>query len=163
MSQPIPELLKTLRCPGCGGLLRQSDAGDTAQAEFSLECVECRELFPVLHGIPRMLLPEMRALLSEEAAEISDDPQIKTARSFGYEWTQFSEMYGEWEEGFRAYMQPHGPDFFRGKKVLDAGCGSGRFAYYAAKFGAEVWAIDLGSAVEVARRNTEAQVNVQVV
>jgi 2-polyprenyl-3-methyl-5-hydroxy-6-metoxy-1,4-benzoquinol methylase len=164
MSQPIEEMLKTLRCPACGGSLRRSDARDPAEAEYSLECVECSELFPVLHGIPRMLSPEMRvALLSEEEAELSDDPQIKTARSFGYEWTKFSEMYGEWEVGFRAYMQPHDPEFFRGKKVLDAGCGSGRFAYYAAKFGAEVWAIDLGSAVEVARRNTEAAGKVQVV
>jgi SAM-dependent methyltransferase len=60
-------------------------------------------------------------------------------------------------------MQPHGPEFFRGKRVLDAGCGNGRFAYYAAKYGAEVWAIDLGPAVEVTRRNTEHAGIVQVV
>src|ERR1700750_1502005 len=63
-------------------------------------------------------------------------------------------MYQEWEQTFLAYMQPHGPEFFKGKKVLDAGCGNGRFAHYAAKYGAEVWAMDLGPAVEVARRNT---------
>jgi SAM-dependent methyltransferase len=71
-------------------------------------------------------------------------------------------MYDEWERQFLDYMQPHGPEFFRGKKVLDAGCGNGRFAYYAAKYGAEVWAIDLGPAVEVARHNTES-VNVHAV
>jgi magnesium-protoporphyrin O-methyltransferase len=46
------------------------------------------------------------------------------------------------------------PMDLRGRRVLDAGCGSGRHAYYAARFGAEVCAIDLGPAVEVARRNT---------
>jgi SAM-dependent methyltransferase len=71
-------------------------------------------------------------------------------------------MYDEWEKQFLDYMQPHAADFFPGKKILDAGCGNGRFAYYAAKYGAEVWAIDLGAAVEVARRNTQSR-NVHVV
>ncbi|HEY2963249.1 MAG TPA: class I SAM-dependent methyltransferase, partial [Pyrinomonadaceae bacterium] len=47
--------------------------------------------------------------------------------------------------------------------VLDAGCGNGRFAYYAGKYAREVWAIDLGPAVEVARKNTAALENVHVV
>src|SRR5713226_4200894 len=66
-------------------------------------------------------------------------------------------------QSFLDYMQPHDPDFFRGKKVLDAGCGNGRFAYHAARSGAEVWAIDLGPAIEVARRNTEPASKVQVI
>lgn len=69
----------------------------------------------------------------------------------------------EWEKNFLDYMTPHGPDFFRGKRVLDAGCGSGRHAFYAARFGAQVWAMDLGPAVQVARRNTEASESVHVV
>jgi SAM-dependent methyltransferase len=72
-------------------------------------------------------------------------------------------MYAEWEKQFLDYMQPHKADFFKGKKVLDAGCGNGRFAYYAGKYAAEVWAIDLGPAVEVARKNTASLTNVQVV
>ena len=40
-------------------------------------------------------------------------------------------------------------DFFRGKRVLDAGCGTGRHAYFAAPYGAsEVVALDLSDAVE---------------
>jgi SAM-dependent methyltransferase len=72
-------------------------------------------------------------------------------------------MYAEWEKQFLDYMQPHKPDFFKGKKVLDAGCGNGRFAYYAGKYAREVWAIDLGPAVEVARKNTASLDNVNVV
>jgi SAM-dependent methyltransferase len=72
-------------------------------------------------------------------------------------------MYAEWEKQFLNYMQPHMPDFFKGKRVLDAGCGNGRFAYYAAKYAREVWAIDLGPAVEVARKNTASLGNVHVV
>jgi SAM-dependent methyltransferase len=51
-------------------------------------------------------------------------------------------------------MQPRRPEFFGGKLVLDAGCGTGRHAYYAAKFGARVVAVDLSDAIDVARENT---------
>jgi SAM-dependent methyltransferase len=111
-----------------------------------------------------LLSPFREALLGEDGASTNvDDQQVRTALSFGYEWTRFPEMYAEWEQNFLAYMHPHGPDFFRGKKILDAGCGNGRFAHYAAKYGAEVWAIDLGPAVEVARKNTKNSAGVQVV
>jgi 2-polyprenyl-3-methyl-5-hydroxy-6-metoxy-1,4-benzoquinol methylase len=129
-----------------------------------LECANCSEMFPVVADVPRLLLSPLReALLGDQAAAGSAEPQVKTALSFGFEWTRFPEMYKEWNQSFLDYMQPHGPEFFRGKKVLDAGCGNGRFAYYAAKYGAEVWAIDLGPAVEVARKNTEQAGVVQVV
>src|SRR5213595_882773 len=150
MSLSEEKLIATLRCPNCGGELSHA-TGDT-----SLACEPCSLDFPIVNGVPRMLLPAMReALSSKDSQSDFDKRQAETALSFGYEWTRFPEMYREWHESFLKYMQPHGPDFFRGKKVLDAGCGNGRFAYYAAKYGAEVWAIDLGSAVEVARQNTE--------
>jgi hypothetical protein len=97
-----------------------------------LECEACKLSFPIKDGIPRMVLPELRkALAGEGSVTGTDAKQVETALSFGYEWQRFSEMYDEWERQFLDYMQPHGPEFFRGKKVLDAGCGSGRFAYYA--------------------------------
>lgn len=111
-----------------------------------------------------MLLPTIRAAFQEnESTSMFDAKQAKTALSFGYEWSRFHEMYAEWKKQFLDYMQPHGPEFFKGKKVLDAGCGSGRFAYYAGQYAREVWAIDLGPAVEVARRNTAELKNVHVV
>jgi hypothetical protein len=39
-------------------------------------------------------------------------------------------MYQEWERNFLEYMSPHTPDFFRGKRAPDAGCGAGRHAQY---------------------------------
>lgn len=111
-----------------------------------------------------MLLPPLReALLGRGEASGFDAKQVETALSFGFEWHRFPEMYAEWEKQFLDYMQPHPAEFFRGKRILDAGCGNGRFAYYATKYGAEVWAIDLGPAVEVARRNTESLGNTHVV
>jgi SAM-dependent methyltransferase len=84
------------------------------------------------------------------------EAKLKTAASFGYEWQRFHQLRDEWERNFLEYMQPHGPDFFPGKRVLDAGCGTGRHAYYAAKFGADVLAVDLSDAIDVAQANTAA-------
>ncbi len=148
----IEKLLETLRCPSCRSALTPSS--DT------LFCARCNTTYPIVDGIPRLLLPAMRDALNSEKGATSIEAD--TARSFGYEWHRFPEMYDEWEKQFLNYMQPHAADFFPGKKILDAGCGNGRFAYYAAKYGAEVWAIDLGPAVEVAHRNTQAR-NVHVV
>ncbi len=154
MSDDLTKLLETLRCPRCRGELLPAD---------DLKCAHCDISYPITGGIPRLLLPTMRdALNGASQASQNDERQAETAQSFGYEWHRFPEMYDEWEKQFLEYMRPHAADFFPGKKILDAGCGNGRFAYYAAKYGAEVWAIDLGSAVEVARRNTESR-NVHVV
>lgn len=154
MVEGVEKLLETLRCPAC-----------RVELSFSttLNCARCGNSYPIVDGIPRLLLPAMRdALRGEGSASGNEERQAETAHSFGYEWHRFPEMYQEWEQQFLDYMQPHAADFFPGKKILDAGCGNGRFAYYAAKYGAEVWAIDLGPAVEVARRNTQTR-NVHVV
>jgi SAM-dependent methyltransferase/uncharacterized protein YbaR (Trm112 family) len=155
MNTDLDKLLETLRCPNCRAALSGS-ADD-------LSCASCGNSYPFIDGIPRLLLPAMHeALLGNGSATDSASRQVETALSFGYEWHRFPEMYDEWERQFLDYMHPHAADFFPGKKILDAGCGNGRFAYYAGKYGADVWAIDLGPAVEVARRNTDAR-NVHVV
>jgi SAM-dependent methyltransferase/uncharacterized protein YbaR (Trm112 family) len=162
MSFSTEKLLETLRCPGCQGQLSVK-ANASNNHDVCFECPNCGEQFPVINNIPRLVLSPLRkALAGQESASEIDDRQVRTAQSFGYEWTRFPEMYAEWEQSFLNYMHPHGPEFFRDKKVLDAGCGNGRFAHYAGKYGAEVWAIDLGPAVEVARINTEHAGKVQV-
>jgi SAM-dependent methyltransferase len=129
-----------------------------------LECLGCDETFPVVHGVPRLLLPSLRrAILEGGSAQGAEARKAATAESFGFEWARFSEIRNEWERNFLEYMAPRSPEFFRGKRVLDAGCGNGRHAHFAAKFGAEVVAADLGPAVEVARRNTAMFDSVQVV
>ncbi len=151
------KLLETLRCPACRGVL-------SLTSNDELSCTACSITFPIINGIPRLLLSPFReALLGNGATSGLDDKQVKTALSFGYEWHRFPEMYAEWERQFLEYVQPHAAEFFHGKKILDAGCGNGRFAYYATKYGAEVWAIDLGPAVEVAARNTNSVGTAQVI
>jgi SAM-dependent methyltransferase/uncharacterized protein YbaR (Trm112 family) len=150
-----------LRCPVCEGNLCSAQ-----YPEGALECRGCNEVFPVVNGIPRMISSAMRRAISggRVSAELTqiDQVRVDTAMSFGFEWSRFPEMHAEWETNFRDYMAPHTPESFRGKRVLDAGCGSGRHAYYSASNGAEVWAVDLGSAVEVARANNRSLDNVRV-
>jgi len=136
-------------CPACRGNISQ----ERGCGEGRLRCEGCAVVFPVVGGIPRMLVSSMREALAGRGGAGADDRKAATAESFGYEWSRFPEMRDEWESNFLEYMRPRGPEFFRGKRVLDAGCGSGRHSFYAARFGADVWAVDLGPAVKVARRN----------
>jgi SAM-dependent methyltransferase len=84
----------------------------------------------------------------------------KTAHSFGFEWTQFHELKSE--RGFLEFIGPIDKEFFKGKLVLDAGCGNGSYAYYSASYGAEVIAIDFSDSVYVAKENTK-NMDVQIV
>ena len=82
----------------------------------------------------------------------SNDTQLlkkKTADSFGFEWIKFHQLKSE--KGFLEFISPINKDFFKGKFVLDAGCGNGSYSYYAASYGAEVIAIDFSDSVSVAR------------
>ncbi len=142
-----------LRCPICMESLAFAPKEDSEPEK--LRCTSCGASFPITAGIPRMLTDDMRDSLNQTRTKT--DIKAATALSFGYEWSHFSEMRPEWERNFLDYVTPREPEFFERKRVLDAGCGTGRHAYYAAKFGAEVWAIDLGPAVDVAYRNTRKQ------
>jgi len=162
MSFSATKLLQLLRCPACQGQFYTRHGNQNVDLFFV--CTACGAEFPVIRGIPRLLLsPLQEALLGSPPSSARDDVQIRTALSFGFEWSRFPEMYGEWEKTFLNYMEPHKAEFFHGKKVLDAGCGNGRFAHYAAKYGAEVCAIDLGPAVEVAQQNAGRSEAVQVI
>jgi 2-polyprenyl-3-methyl-5-hydroxy-6-metoxy-1,4-benzoquinol methylase len=156
-------LLDALRCPECSAKLSAKSASFDRDAESALECQQCSQRFSIRNAIPRMLSSSMRDALGGQTLRSDvDRRQVSAAQSFGYEWERFPDMYQEWERNFLEYMSPHTPDFFRGKRVLDAGCGGGRHAHYAAKSGAEVWAVDLGAAVEVAKANNRSFDNAHV-
>jgi len=149
-----PRLLQMLACPDCGGDLTLS-ASSTNQDEIitgSLGCQACAHEFAIQRGIPRLLPSGLSAI------------EAKTAAAFGWEWNEFVEMHKEYEAQLLDWIHPLQPGFFCGKVILDAGCGTGRHAYHAARWGAsEVVAMDLGSAVETAYANAGHLPNVHVV
>ncbi len=147
-------LLTFLACPDCYSDLdlEASSSSNGEVLEGWLRCVNCRQSFEIVRGIPRMLATDLSAA------------KKKTARAFGYEWRHFVEMHDAYESQFLDWIHTLRPRFFRRKVVLDAGCGIGRHAFFAAKYGArEVIAMDLSEAVETCYANTAHLPNVHVV
>jgi SAM-dependent methyltransferase len=147
------ELLDDLVCPLTADPLRlegDDGAGDVTSAE--LVCTGCERRWPIRDGIPRLFPSDLVR------------QQRQTASAFGWQWQHFVEMHPEFEAQFLDWLHPIEPEYFRGKRVLDAGCGIGRHAYYAASYGAsEVVALDLSVAVETASRNLASLDNAHVV
>lgn len=80
--------------------------------------------------------------------------QKDTQDSFGFQWTNYSEMSCDFRENFLNYIHPLTTEFFKGKLGLDAGCGFGRHIYNAALFGARMVGMDFSAAIESSRKNT---------
>jgi SAM-dependent methyltransferase len=55
---------------------------------------------------------------------------------FGYAWDKYSEIRPDHEEQFRRWTAPLSPADWRGKHILDGGCGIGRNSYWPLRYGA---------------------------
>ena len=169
-------LLGLLRCLDCQGRLEQRGPADrSAYPDLGLNgclgCRDCDERYPVIAGTVRMLPRGMRARLWDQYPQAAETLRAagiprpgaadrgargvrqRTADSFAYEWEQFGALRAQWRQNFLDYMQPHSPESFAGRLVLDVGTGSGRHAFHAAELGARVVAVDLGRSIDVARSN----------
>jgi 2-polyprenyl-3-methyl-5-hydroxy-6-metoxy-1,4-benzoquinol methylase len=87
--------------------------------------------------------------------------------NFGFEWTKHAqtqldrESNGCPETKFCDSLEIS-PEKIYEKLVLDAGCGMGRFAEVASRYGARVVGVDLSRAVESAHKNLGDRPNVQI-
>jgi SAM-dependent methyltransferase len=135
------EIRSILRCPDCGVELTDNSSG--------LVCPGCPAEFPFVNGVVRFVDTE------------------KYVGSFGYQWTTYARTQlddaksRESETDFRN-RTGWGPDDLRGKLVLDVGCGMGRFADIASRWGARVIGVDLSAAAEVAAHNLSGRENVTI-
>jgi SAM-dependent methyltransferase len=182
-------LLQLVVCPLCQGTLTCESFEETEKGEVESGVVACQcgASYPLIGGIPRLLPPELQSMLWEmhpeffrayrtrlpeellpdeekQTLQSNEDHAIKaqreTARSFGYEWQAFSEMLPDYESNFRWYFERFDPSAFTGKRILDAGCGTGRHTFHMARAGAnEVVGIDFSQAIEVAARNNRDNQN----
>jgi SAM-dependent methyltransferase len=126
------EVLAILRCLDCHGPLNPQADG--------LVCSHCGHQYPMLNGVIRFVGAQ------------------EYAGSFGFQWklysrTQLDDSVSQRSE--RAFRRRTGftPEDLKGKLVLDVGCGMGRFAEVATRWGAHVVGIDLSLASEVAAKN----------
>jgi SAM-dependent methyltransferase len=126
------DILSILQCPACRRSLEAAPAG--------LACTGCGRLYPAANGV------------------VSFTDESNYADNFGFEWSYFAQTQldrREGEESERSFRERTGftPEDLRGKLVLDVGCGMGRFAEVATRWGARVVGVDLSKAAEVAAQN----------
>ena len=150
------KLLDYLSCPSCAGsivLASTTLSEDTEIIEGQLACQACARSFPILRGVPRFAMPEK--VEADKAA---------TAENFGWQWQHFVQSDELYADQFLGWIAPVRPEFFRGKAVLEGGCGKGRHTQLAANWGArEVIGVDLSDAVETAFAATRNLENAHIV
>ena len=127
------ELQAILRCLSCGSKLENDQAA-------GFVCPACKRAYPNVQGIARFV-----------------DAQHYAA-SFGFQWHRYQKTqldHDELRESERHFLAKTAlrPEDLKGKLVLDVGCGMGRFAEVATRFGARVVGVDLSAAAEVAAKN----------
>ncbi|MGA8509758.1 MAG: class I SAM-dependent methyltransferase [Candidatus Sulfotelmatobacter sp.] len=130
------DVLAILRCLACQATLDQRADG--------LVCAGCTMRYPALNGVVRFV-----------------DAQ-KYSSSFGFQWklharTQLDDATSHRSENAFCRRTGFRPEDLAGKLVLDVGCGMGRFAEVATRWGAHVVGIDLSLAAEVAAQNLAAR------
>jgi SAM-dependent methyltransferase len=89
-------------------------------------------------------------------------PDDGYAESFGDQWNrwrsvQLDSVTGKPLSRARFFEGTRWPQDLTGQKVLELGCGAGRFTEVLLEAGAEVWAVDASSAVDAARSNLGEQ------
>lgn len=89
---------------------------------------------------------------------------MSSSERFGYEWNKYPFIDHNYEAQFKNWIYPLNPEFFKNKKVLDAGCGMGRNSFWALKWKAKgLIAFDFDKrSVEAAKNNLAIFSNVQV-
>ena len=127
------DLQAILSCLGCGGKLDSDQSG-------GFVCRACQRVYPNANGIARFV-----------------DAQ-QYAASFGFQWHRYQKVQLDHDERRiedRDFRMKTGlrPEELQGKLVLDVGCGMGRFAEVATRWGARVVGVDLSAAAEVAAKN----------
>lgn len=140
-------LLEVLADPATGHPLALPANGDLQEGFLR---TEHGRTFPIRAGIPRFVPP---------------DPY---AESFGLQWNKFAKVQldsanGTTRSGNRFMAEVGWGPMEEGSWILDAGCGSGRFAEISSGLGAQVVALDMSSAVDAAQRNLSGKPNVHVV
>ncbi len=135
-------LAEQLICPETGQRLHvEQQVGPEGAQRTVLTTTDGSRQYPVKEGIPRFV------------------PADNYADSFGYQWNKYAKLQLDSSNGSsnsqdRFYsITEWQPSELAGARVLDVGCGAGRFAEVALAAGAQVTAIDLSGAVDACKAN----------
>jgi asparagine synthase (glutamine-hydrolysing) len=84
---------------------------------------------------------------------------VDTSARFGFAWDRYRDLLPDYEAQFAGWLAPLRPGDLAGLDVLDAGCGMGRNAWFAARYGARsVLAVDQAKLAVAAARELLAGV-----
>jgi SAM-dependent methyltransferase len=75
---------------------------------------------------------------------------VRTLNAFGEEWQRFPELLDVHRGIFDWYFEGPAPVPWKGLRVLDAGCGMGRWLHFALEQGADIVGMDVSPAIDVA-------------
>jgi SAM-dependent methyltransferase len=123
-----PTLAPELRCPHCGN--RFGADGNGAANSERLTC-RCGRSFPIVGGIPRFVEQEHLA-------------------SFGRQWNTYEVAHDDEDRATFEAKTGIPRASLAGLRVLDAGCGGGRYSKVAGEAGAMVRGVDHTTAVDKA-------------
>lgn len=145
--------LDLLRCPACRSVLTpEIDVQNGAEVKHGqLSCAACRASFSIVDSIPRFVETD------------------SYTQAFSFEWnvhrtTQLDSVNGRTDSEDRFARTLGFPlSQLEGKVVLDVGCGTGRFAEVALKYGATVVGVDLSLAVDAAFKNVGAHPRMHII
>jgi ubiquinone/menaquinone biosynthesis C-methylase UbiE len=131
-----------LRCPVSGEKLKFTEIENSDNSHTGNYITESgKYIYPVINNVIRFV------------------PQDNYSESFGFQWnlfrkTQLDSYSGISASGDRFWEATNwNQDEFKGKLVLDVGCGAGRFAEIALNAGAIVIAIDYSYSVDACYQN----------
>ena len=143
-----PETLELLACPACHAespftltANRTNEDGDVIDG--ALQCQHCPAAFSISNRVPRFV-------------EANDD----YCGNFGFQWERWRAIQIDRLAGHRLSEtrflndSQWDRDWLKGKLILDAGCGAGRFTDVAASLGARVISCDLSGAIDACRETT---------
>jgi SAM-dependent methyltransferase len=182
-------LVEILACPECGAGLRLNNATRVAEEidAGELGCSGCTASYPVRGGIPRLLPPSWRHRTAadtelrtarhfrEEFLALAEaDRDMMAHHLLEFYFYSRTGLDPAIYERFPGVLYPtelpdrrdrYRPDsaFLKGKQVLDAGCGPGRFVPVAAESAERVVGLDLGDHIERARARCRGLPNTEFV
>jgi SAM-dependent methyltransferase len=148
-----PKFTEWFACTECGSPLRleatSSALNNGTIAEGQFVCTSCSRTFPIVRSMPRFV------------------PSEGYARTFGYQWNRFDQLQLDRHRGNdlsreRFFVTTQWPARMEGQRILEAGCGMGRFTQIALESGAEVFSFDLSNAVEANFKNNGGSARVNI-
>ena len=130
-----------LACNECAHPLRR-------EGDRGLVCTSCGRVYEVVRGIPRLL-----------PGSPQQAPTARTVKAFERQWRawgRLDRLFGKDRAAMAANLTGErisrriDASWYRGRRVLDAGCGHGRYLEAFASLGAEVVGLDVGNGPEIA-------------